>query len=52
MDGALKLNNVCTGNLTAGTFLAISRQPLELESCSNPVRILEVFYSFDFKNIF
>jgi len=24
-------------------FLAITRQPLELESCSNPVRIREVF---------
>jgi len=30
-------------NILAGTFLAITRQPLELESCSNPLRIQQVF---------
>jgi len=29
--------------IVAGTFLAITCQPLELESCSNPLRIQEVF---------
>ena len=29
--------------IMAGTFLAITRQPIELERCSNPPRIREVF---------
>ena len=30
-------------NKLARPFLAINRQPLELESCSNPLRIQQVF---------
>ena len=30
--------------IVAGTFLAITRQPLKLESCSNPLRIQQVFW--------
>ena len=30
--------------MMAATFLAITRQSLELESCSNPLRIREVFW--------
>jgi len=29
--------------IMAGTFLAITRQPLELESCPNLLRIRDVF---------
>jgi len=32
------------GTVVAGTFLAMTRQPLELESCSNPLRIQQVFW--------
>ena len=38
--------------LVAGTFLAITRQLLELESCSNPLRIQQVFWLKSNKNVF
>ena len=38
--------------IVAGTFLAITLQPLELESCSNPLRIQQVFWLKSKKNIF
>jgi len=46
----------CPSRATRATFFAelcnsITRQPIELERCSNPVRIRQVF-SLDLKNIY
>jgi len=38
--------------IVAGTFLAIARQPLELESYSNPLRIQQVFWFKSKKTFF
>ena len=39
-------------NILAPPFLAINRQPLELESCLNPLRIQQVLESKSTKNFF
>jgi len=39
-------------NILAPPFLAINRQPLELESCSNPLQIQQVWESKSKKNFF
>ena len=39
-------------NMLARPFLAKNCQPLELESCSNPLRIQQVFQLTSKKNIF
>jgi len=40
---AINPSTTTLANKLAHTFLAINRQPLELERCSNPLRIQQVF---------